>query len=232
MQDWQSHEQGLFIEFNGKSFLRAQVNGHELRGEELEALWRDNKLFLPARLLKSGAPNELEFLVSNRFNNDQFGFVRAQDPDGDEYSFIQTVPYYASRITPLFDQPDLKGEFRIAVVHNKSDICITSGPLLGQCKPADRQELEKLDAWAAQRIQLLDLGTADCLVSCFENTPRLSTYLLNLVCGPLHQLQATEAQTYKDIKMNIYCRSTLDSPQSPCASSPKARRTTSSSSKN
>lgn len=214
-QDWQAHPQGLFIEFNGHSFLSAKVNGRELKSSEFSELWRDNKFFLPENLLKSGAANELEFLVSNRFNNDQFGFIRAQDPDGDEYSFIQTVPYYASRITPLFDQPDLKGEFKITVVHNNRDICITTGPLVAQCLPTDLQAVTGQDAWVAQRIGQLDLGTADCLVSFFENTPRLSTYLLNLVCGPLHELQATEAQTYRDIKMNIYCRSTLHSPQNP-----------------
>ncbi len=157
----------------------------------------------------------LEFVVSNRFNNDQFGFIRAQDPDGDEYSFIQTVPYYASRITPLFDQPDLKGEYRISAVHRSSDICVTTGPLLGQCSPKDLQKLKALDPWAAQALDQLIMENQDAQVSVFENSPLLSSYLLNLVCGPLHELQATEEQTYRNIKMNIYCRSTLRSPQSP-----------------
>lgn len=157
----------------------------------------------------------LEFLVSNRFNNDQFGFIRAQDPDGDEYSFIQTVPYYASRITPLFDQPDLKGEFKISVVHSRSDICITTGPLVAKLSPKDLPAVAALDAWVAQRLGQLETAGEESQVSFFEPTPLLSTYLLNLVCGPLHELQASEEQTYRDIKMHIYCRSTRRSPQSP-----------------
>jgi len=78
--------------------------------EDLGALWNDNRLELPQSLLKKGE-NNLKIGFENLYNSDMFGFQSCNDLDGLQYVYIQTVPYYAHRVTPLFDQPNLKGNF-------------------------------------------------------------------------------------------------------------------------
>ena len=38
------------------------------------------------------------------------------DVDGKQYLYTQFEPYYANRVFPLFDQPDLKATMRLSVL--------------------------------------------------------------------------------------------------------------------
>ncbi len=173
----------------------------------IEEMWRENKIYLEHGFLKDSGTNVVEVLIDNNFNNDQFGFILSKDTDGQEYVFIQTVPYYASRILPMFDQPDLKGKFSIAVIHPETDICITTGIQLSRTKFENiSHEGEKL-TWFALNARALRVEDENCVLSEFEASPYLSSYLLNLVCGPFVQIEATPEQIYNNIPMKIFCRS-------------------------
>ena len=56
-----------------------------------------------------------------------FGLQTTSDLDGSRYIFIQTVPYYANRVAPIFDQPDLKGKIQIDVVVPSDWYSISTG---------------------------------------------------------------------------------------------------------
>jgi len=207
--DWKELNNAVFLDFNGKEIKTMKVNGIEMETPRIDDMWRENKIYIETAFLKDGVTNLVEFIVDNQFNKDQFGMILSKDTDGGEYTFIQTVPYYASRILPMFDQPDLKGKFLISVIHPENDICITTGLQTQQRKLSEvTQKQTDLDWWD-HSTKCFRIDDEKSVMSCFEATPYLSSYLLNLVCGPLACVEATEAQTHNGIKMRIFCRSNL-----------------------
>jgi aminopeptidase N len=53
---------------------------------------------------------------SNTYNNDGSGCVSFTDLDTCQYIYTQFAPYYANRVFPCFDQPDLKAVFRLYMI--------------------------------------------------------------------------------------------------------------------
>jgi aminopeptidase N len=65
--------------------------------------------------LKEGK-NEIAVWYRNKYNNDGSGCVSFVDVDTKQYLYTQFEPYYANRVFPLFDQPDLKAKMRLSVL--------------------------------------------------------------------------------------------------------------------
>lgn len=65
--------------------------------------------------LKQGK-NTIAILYRNKYNNDGSGCVSFIDVDKKQYVYTQFEPYYANRVWPLFDQPDLKAKMRLSVL--------------------------------------------------------------------------------------------------------------------
>ena len=226
-----TQEKDCFLDFNGGSIKSLIFNGQTYTPEEIEQVWRENKIHLKIEHYKPvGTANVLELVAQNSYNNDQFGMVLVKDPNGDRYRYIQTVPYYASRVVPMFDQPNLKGSYAISILHSSVDIGVTTG------KQVSSTPVDKLDAkstnWAESQVAHFKVEIAESVFTHFEKTPYLSSYNLNLVCGPLVCFPADPDQTHRGIPMNLYCRSKL-SPhaQKVLLSTSRTRRTTSTSSK-
>ncbi len=99
----------LPLDFNGK-VTRLVVNG-----QSTEVKHNDGFLFLDVSLLKEGH-NTVGVHYSNSYNNDGSGCVSFVDVDGKQYIYTQFEPYYANRVFPSFDQPDLKAKMRLNVV--------------------------------------------------------------------------------------------------------------------
>lgn len=185
-----------------------KINGHDIEAPRVEEMWRENKIYLDPNFLKDGVTNVVEFLIHNEFNKDQFGFILVKDPDGQEYAYIQTVPYYASRILPMFDQPDLKGKYTISVVHPEQDSCVTTGCLLKRTTFSEFLDSNCND-WLTISSKALCIDDNKTHISQFEHSPYLSSYLLNLVCGPLVSIEAEAEMLYNHIPMKILCRSKI-----------------------
>ena len=200
----------MFIDFSGHSIRKMVLNGEEIKEPRLSGIWQENKLWLPTDLILPSEDNVVEFVIENRFNNDQFGLVRARDPSGEEYCFVQTVPYYASRVVPFFDQPDLKATFLISVAHAPSDSVITTGELVASFAAGEVPSHQASSTWLSESFSHFSPTAPDSRVSCFERTPLLSSYLFNLVCGPFTEITASPDQIHKDVQMKIYCRSRQD----------------------
>ena len=184
-----------------------KINGQEMEAPRIDEMWRQNKIYLESAFLKTGVTNIVEFVVENQFNKDQFGFIRSKDADGHEYVFIQTVPYYASRILPMFDQPDLKGKFSIGVVHPDHDTCITTGVQKSSARLHDVIKEQKDPTWFATNTNSLRIEDDKAFLTTFESSPYLSSYLLNLVCGPFEVVEALPEQLCRNIPMRLFCRS-------------------------
>lgn len=60
--------------------------------------------------------NHIGIWYRNKYNNDGSGCVSFVDVDKKQYLYTQFEPYYANRVFPLFDQPDLKAKMRLSVL--------------------------------------------------------------------------------------------------------------------
>jgi len=64
--------------------------------------------------LKEGQ-NTVAVWYRNKYDNDASGCVSFIDVDKLQYIYTQFEPYYANRVFPLFDQPDLKAKMRLSI---------------------------------------------------------------------------------------------------------------------
>lgn len=136
-----------------------------------------------------------------------FGFQTVKDLDGTQYIYIQTVPYYAHRVTPMFDQPNLKGNFEIGVVIPEDWTSITTGDLNSTWTYKDFV-MQNSDDFVQSGVNYFNnFGSLENFkVNLHEETPLLATYNLNLVCGPFDKFDLAEDRRYNNIPMSIYCR--------------------------
>ena len=165
----------------------------------------------------------------NQYDTDMFGLQLSRDLDDSTYAFIQTVPYYAHRVAPIFDQLDLKGQFSISVMIPKTWTSITTGPLIATIPDAsdpNRQDFSPQNEKNEGKIQIENRSIIENLsffkenksnemdesqykINIHEETPPLPSYLFNLVCGPFQEFKHPVDQCYHSIPMSIYCRKSL-----------------------
>jgi aminopeptidase N len=72
-------------------------------------------IHLDAGLFKVGT-NKIGVHYTNSYDNDGSGCVSFVDVDNKQYIYTQFEPYYANRVFPCFDQPDLKAKMRLTVI--------------------------------------------------------------------------------------------------------------------
>ena len=100
----------LPVDFQIQQIKKIIVNGQtiELKSEE-------GYILIQGDQLKQGK-NTIAVWYRNKYNNDGSGCVSFIDVDGKQYLYTQFEPYYANRVFPLFDQPDLKAKMRLSVL--------------------------------------------------------------------------------------------------------------------
>jgi len=131
------------------------VNGVRVNGRTASPLYKNQHLVIPRRALKRGR-NLLQLAFSAP--------VRAGGPlrryrdarDGAEYLYTLLVPADASALFPCFDQPGLKGRFRLKLDLPKNWRAVANAPAL-----------EERTGFAR-----------------FAETPPISTYLFAFAAGP------------------------------------------------
>jgi aminopeptidase N len=52
----------------------------------------------------------------NNYNNDGSGCVSFIDVDSKQYLYTEFEPYFANKVFPCFDQPDLKARMTLSVL--------------------------------------------------------------------------------------------------------------------
>lgn len=100
----------MHIDFKGTDIKRILVNNqqHEININEGFIILDPSKLKLDN--------NVVSVLYRNKYDNDGSGCVSFIDVDEKQYLYTQFESYFASRVFPLFDQPDLKAKMRLNVV--------------------------------------------------------------------------------------------------------------------
>lgn len=144
----------LTIDFNGK-INSLKVNGKKLKKYVL----RKGNFDIPKTALTKTLTVEIDYL--SEASHESKGIRRMKDPlDGEEYIFTDFEPYYAHRLFPCLDQPDLKAIFQFTVK-----------------APEDWKVVHN-------ELPLTESSEGKFKTTKFNPTPILSTYLVFFGAGP------------------------------------------------
>ena len=172
-------EKDLELDFSGHSLEAVIINNF---GADLEN--KDNFIYLPRSCLQKGK-NRVSILYQNVYDIDLSGLVSFVD-GGEQFLFTDFEPYYANRVFPCFDQPNIKGTMRLAVVApSKWKVISNEIP-----NPAEAFSQEKYlkSTWIQSKANHLikkfaaKVG-ADTAITTFPETKPLSTYLFCFCVG-------------------------------------------------
>ena len=145
----------LTIDFSGGTVHRVRVNE-----QSIVAIYNGYFLTVPASALQSGA-NAISIEFEHSYDEDGTGLHRFVDPeDGLTYLYTYLWPYYANRLFPLFDQPNLKATISLTV-RAPGDWTVVS---TGTATPEPSADGSAL--WR------------------FTPTPKMSSYVFSLHAGP------------------------------------------------
>jgi aminopeptidase N len=148
-------EGSLFLDHRGRHIERLTVNGEAINPD-----WNGYRLILPASVV--GGWMSVRIAYENEFDTTGDGFHRFVDPeDGEEYLYTNFEPYEAHRLFPCFDQPDIKGRYRLDVAAPAGWTLIANSPL------------ESVDETGGGRRR-----------HRFSQSELFSTYLMALIAGP------------------------------------------------
>ena len=165
-----------FLEWLGGTLERCVVNG-----VESEPNWDGARISLPGALL--GRHNEIRLSYERPYDHTGEGFHQFFDPeDGAEYLYTQFEPYSAHRLFPCFDQPDLKGTYKVSVAAPANWSVVTAGAEVAR---------ETLPDGRTRRV--------------FAETMPFSTYLMSVFAGDY----AGVRDDHRGLPMGIYCRRSL-----------------------
>jgi len=169
----------VFLDAITKTVHKLEVNNKEVTVDA--NVVKDNRIFLPSNLLQE--TNDVVISYTNAYDKNGNGLHHFVDPeDKQEYLYTNFEPFYAHRLLPCFDQPDIKGTIELEVIAPKEWVAV-----------ANDSEL---------KATTLDDGRVSHL---FKATPPLSTYLYALVVGPYDKYE----DKYGSVPMAMYARKSL-----------------------
>jgi aminopeptidase N len=172
------HAGSTFLDLIAESVERVRVNGQRV---DATMAWSEGRLRLEG--LVAGA-NRVEVTAQHRYGREAAGLVRISDPeDGAAYIHTESVPYDARRWFACFDQPDLKGTYRLTVTAPAEWEVVANAP-----------ETERTPAGEPGRDRWE-----------FAPSPPLATYFVAVCAGPF----AVMRSAHNGIPLSVYARRTL-----------------------
>ena len=147
-------------------------------------------LIVPAKLLKAGK-NSLTFSFESPIAPSGSAVTRYLDrEDRTEYVYTLFVPADASSAFPCFDQPDLKGRFRLELLLPRAWTAIGNAPV----------------------VRVEDAGNRVRRIRFAETRP-ISTYLFAFAAGPFAEILATPGGTRLYVRKSQLARARLEAPE-------------------
>ncbi|CAG9334063.1 unnamed protein product [Blepharisma stoltei] len=178
-----------FLDFEGDEILSILING-----QECNACRTVGKIYL--KNLQVGV-NSVEIRYKNKYSKDGNGLHRYVDTiDGEEYLNTQFEPFYAHRMFPCFDQPDIKA------------ILILSVKCPAYWKVISNEPIRKIENSPAVNDSIYLYGNDDCQLITFSSTDRISTYLYALCAGPFLEFRKDDNEL--NIPIGFYCKKSLE----------------------
>jgi aminopeptidase N len=151
-------------------FRDGQVSSFTLNGATISAAVQHGHLVLPATNLRTGV-NTVEAHFTANIAPAGKAITRFEDKDdGSEYLYTLFVPMDASMAFPCFDQPDLKGRFKLTV---------TAPPMWNVIS----------NTASSRRFPIPTTDTA--AETLFSETEPLPTYLFAFAAGPFVSVHRT-----------------------------------------
>ena len=174
--DLSSADAPLNIDFSGGELDRVVVNG-----EQIDAVYSGFFITLPAENLRVGG-NELLVEYRHPYSKDGTGLHQFTDPEDDlTYLYTYLWPYYANRLFPAFDQPNLKATFELEVAAPGGwTVVSTAGGVVSETS-------DSVSTWI------------------FATTPKMSTYIFSLHAGPYRVWE----QMAGDVPIRLFARQSL-----------------------
>ncbi len=153
--DLTTADTALTVDLSGAEIDRIVVNG-----KENTAQYNGFFITVPANALLIGH-NEIQVEYRHSYDKDGTGLHRFTDPeDGLTYLYTYLWPYYANRLFPAFDQPNLKATFDLQVRAPESWSVVSTAP------GSVSESSDSASTWT------------------FATTPSMSTYIFSLHAGP------------------------------------------------
>lgn len=173
-------DEPLTVDFSGGKVSAISLNGQSV-GVDHNGFF----ITLPADALKEGQ-NKATIHYTHNYSKDGTGLHRFKDTeDGKTYLFTMHWPYYAKRVFPNFDQPNIKAEISLTVEAPKSWKIISTAAESGV------KEGEASNVWS------------------FPATPKISTYVFSLHAGPYAVWEDVAETKDGDIPIRLFARDGL-----------------------
>lgn len=112
----------LFLDFSGKEVVTLLINETKVENSHSEG-----KIRLPKENLQTEKTNLVIVRFKNSYYNDGNGIHSYINSKGSQFLYTQTEPFYANRVLPIFDQPDLKAQYQVHVAAPSDWKIITTG---------------------------------------------------------------------------------------------------------
>ena len=174
--DLSSVDSPLTIDFSGAEVERIVVNGAEIQDG-----YNGYFITIPTTAQKSGS-NEVQVEYRHGYSKDGTGLHRFTDPeDGLTYLYTYLWPYYANRLFPAFDQPNLKATFDLQV-RAPEDWTVVSA-----ATGSVTENSNSASTWT------------------FATSPKMSTYIFSLHAGPYQVWEEMAG----DVPMRLFARQSL-----------------------
>lgn len=202
--------ESTFIEFAGKKIIKMTINKKTIEDYK----WEKGYISIDQGHIKQGE-NTLVVHFENEYFNDGNGLHSFIDDQGNQYVHSQGEPHSCNRIFPVFDQPDLKGHYELAVRAPQSwEVISNEIPAYSQIwnewvKGQDQDSASNLDFYAIVREIFQGLESSDANFIHFRRTDLLPCYLYTVIFGDFRKIECPKEELHRDIPQTIYCKKNM-----------------------
>ena len=106
---------GFHIDIDADKITHLIINAQFISDEDIARNWNGKFLLLDEKYLDAGE-NTVNIKYESTYRKDGCGFHSLMDKDGLQYLYSTSEPYYANRLFPNFDQPNIKASLELSVI--------------------------------------------------------------------------------------------------------------------
>jgi aminopeptidase N len=183
-----TNDKPLHLDFSNGKVLSLSLNGKPWNEEKVKDRHKKDLILIKSGEYETESQNVIQVKYINVYSTDGFGLHSFTDVDKSQYVYCQNQPFYASSVSPVFDQPDIKGVFILHVTVNDDWVCVSNSPIESKgSKPAENGKSSKFFK--------------------FKNTSELPPHLMTFAAGPFKEIPCAEKDLAKP--MSLYVRKSL-----------------------
>jgi len=188
----------LFLDFFAKEISSLRVNGSEVKGANL--VWKDARINLPSELLREGK-NQVEITFNNEYRELGGGLISVLDNYEEQYVYTMTKPFSSHYIYPCFDQPDIKGAYKLIIIAPEKWKAVSNdtGTILTESGGSYPEIINT-------EINEYTSNHPDSKVWSFKSFSKLSPHSIGFFAGNFEEIRLPPERSYKLLRCTLYCR--------------------------